>query len=283
MTANQTLIQVDPSVLPQIVVLDATGSLWIVSGRRSGQDEDHMQFLRASSMEQACRGFEDEAYRGMEKPEPEIMGGEEFGVIEITSVFELGEFARPDDSDDEFDLTGLVFGNPDRSVDVTLVDGTPSQWLISPNLTDRWGGINDFDAEIKPLPELVSEPGLLHTLRSQMTSEITFAARKDGLFGLLFEVEMASIESEINNGDLDHSTDDAGYMARLKPHSEVVAETLASLRANSERFPHVSFCMPDEGEIANDRPAVWGFMRPFAMNQAERDELAAYLCSLSSL
>ncbi len=71
-------------------------------------------------------------------------------------------------------------------------------WHISQNLTDRLGEINDFDAENKPLDKLQHESGLLDRLREQMVDEITFVARKDGRFGILFEVECASQESEKN-------------------------------------------------------------------------------------
>lgn len=63
-----------------------------------------------------------------------------------------------------------------------------SSWPISVNLTDRWGDINWHDGENKPLAALVEDPALLERLRAQMWDECTFITRKDGKFGLLFEV-----------------------------------------------------------------------------------------------
>jgi hypothetical protein len=168
----------------------------------------------------------------------------------------------------------------DPLIDVTLLDGTPGKWAISANLTDRWGNINDFDAEKKPLEPLDNTPGLLDSLTNQFTQGVTFVVRKDGDFGLLFEVEYSSIESETGNGDLDHNGEDAGYMASLKPHSDAVAHILKMLQDNAERFPQVEMCIPAPSEIANDRPAAWAFMPSGAMTEDQREELAGFLLSI---
>jgi hypothetical protein len=168
----------------------------------------------------------------------------------------------------------------DPLIDVTLLVGTPGKWAISSNLTDRWGNINMFDFEKKPLEQLENTPGLLNSLIEQLTDEITFVVRKDGHYGLLFEVEYSSIESEANNGDLDPTGEDAEYVAGLKPHSEVVARILQALQEEAHRFPQVEMCIPDASQICNDRPAAWAFMPSSSMTVEQREELALLLNSL---
>lgn len=165
-------------------------------------------------------------------------------------------------------------------IDVTLLDGTAGKWLINQNLTDRWGDLNTFDFESKPLDLLEGTPGLLDSLTNQFTQEITFVVRKDGHFGLLFEVEYSSIESESGNGDLDPQGEDAKYIAELKPHREAVAHILKMLQDNAERFPQVELCIPDKQYICNDRPAAWAFMPSGAMTEDQREELAGFLLSI---
>jgi hypothetical protein len=168
----------------------------------------------------------------------------------------------------------------DPLIDVTLLDGTPGKWAISCNLTDRWGNINMFDFEKKPLEQLENTPGLLDSLVDQFTDEITLVVRRDGHYGLLFEVEYSSIESESTNGDLDHDGEDASYMAGLKPHTEALAHILKMLQDNAHRFPQVELCIPDASEICNGRPAAWAFLPSNAMTVEQREELAGFLNSI---
>src|SRR3546814_377846 len=86
----------------------------------------------------------------------------------------------------------------DPMIPVTLIDGsgtgTTSEWAISLNLTDRWGDINDTDREKKPLADLENNPALHEQLLKQMYCEDTFVVRKDGQYGILFELEFMSQE-----------------------------------------------------------------------------------------
>lgn len=162
-------------------------------------------------------------------------------------------------------------GVADNPIKVTLLDGAPGQWLISPNLTCREGEINDHEAEKKPLFELLSQPDLLEALRDQMTGEITFIARKDGVFGLLFEIERECQESD-------------GFppLPGCQPadREEVIENLLGKLNAEVHRFHGVEFCIPCESEIYNDRVGVWAFVPNGALLQDPLEELANLLNNL---
>lgn len=136
----------------------------------------------------------------------------------------------------------------DPAVKVRQVGGPEgeTQWLISQNLTDRWGDINYHNAANKPLAELEENKDLLERLRSQMVGEETFIVRKDGKYGILFEMEFLSIESE----------DDES----LKPHDEVVEALLRGMQKIAENFPGIELAVPDKAEIVNERPAAWAFV-----------------------
>ena len=144
-------------------------------------------------------------------------------------------------------------------------------WNISQNLTDRWGVINSFQAEKKPLGELIETDGLLDRLRQQMWREETFIVRKDGCFGVLFELEFCSRESEEGN------TDDP---RQYKPHPDVVEALLNGMKPLAERFPGVEFAVPVESAIIHDRPAIWAFAPDGLLDQQQRNELGAALVSL---
>lgn len=162
--------------------------------------------------------------------------------------------------------------SPADPVCVTLPSGKRSKWNIEQNLTDRWGDLNFAYAERKPgLAVLELDEALRVELTDQMYDEITFIVRKDKGFGLLFEVEYASRESEgeaNNPGSI--------YLW----HKDIVAYLLKKLVELEELFPQVQFCVPDEGEIANNRPAIWGFCKSGALSTRQRKELGMSLLKL---
>lgn len=163
----------------------------------------------------------------------------------------------------------------DPVIAVRESDGEWSTWRISQNLTDRWGDINRYDEANKPLALLEETPGLLERLTAQMCDEITFVARKDGQFGLLFEVEFCSIESEKNNCD-----DSEEWCQALKPHAQVVSALLEGLRALAPQYPGVSFAVPDERQIVDERPAAWAFVPDGLLSENQRHALSHALHSL---
>lgn len=149
------------------------------------------------------------------------------------------------------------------------------EWHISQNLTDRWGDLNHYDADNKPLDLLADDDGLLERLVNQMWGESTFVVRKDGKFGILFEVEFCSLESE--EPEKENSPD---WYATLKPHTEVVKALLEGMHPLAEKFPNVQFAVPDEEVIINDRPAAWAFVPDGLLNKEQRKELGNALLGL---
>ena len=164
---------------------------------------------------------------------------------------------------------------PDPEIQVRLI-GKPDEWttwLISQNLTDRWGEINTHDYDNKPLAALEFSEGYLNHLREQMWDEATFIVRKDGKYGILFEVEYISKESEGA-----HATD---YDHPLKPHAEMIQiinnETLKKL---VPKFPGVEFAIPHEDNICNDRPALWAYVADGLLNAEQREALGLAMLNL---
>lgn len=162
----------------------------------------------------------------------------------------------------------------ERPVKVTQPDGTVSIWDFEQNLTDRWGDINTYMAETKPgLALLAIDRSLLEKMRSEMYDETTFIGRKDGDFGVYYEMEYVSAESESDNRDYEE-------IEGLKPHAEVVASLLEGLSKLQSQFPSVQFCIPDESQIINNRPAIWAFVKSGALSTAEREALGTALFNL---
>lgn len=167
---------------------------------------------------------------------------------------------------------------PDPIVRVQPVGlgGNQVDWKISQNLTDRWGDINDHNAESKPLELLTDDEPLFERLRNQMWDECTFIVRKDGTFGILFEVEFASIESE----EAEKLHHDPAWFSSLKPHAEVVNALLKDMEPLANKFPGVQFAVPDESVIINDRPAAWAFVPDGMLTAEQREELGKAMLDL---
>lgn len=166
---------------------------------------------------------------------------------------------------------------PDPEVNVHPL-GKPEEWEvwnISQNLTDRWGDINYHNADNKPLELLEDDDTLLERLCAQMWDELTFIVRKDGKFGILFEAEFCSLESE------EHAKDgDPDWYATLKPHAEVVKALLDGMQPLAARYPGVQFAVPDESQVINDRPAAWAFVPDGLLSAEQREELGKALLDL---
>lgn len=167
--------------------------------------------------------------------------------------------------------------DPEIKVREPAGNGEWSTWRISQNLTDRWGDINRYNEANKPLTLLEGTHGLLERLTAQMCDEITFVARKDGQFGLLFEIEFCSIESEKDKYD---SEDSDEWSQALKPHAQVVSTLLAGLQALAPQYPGVSFAVPDESQIRDGRPAAWAFVPDGLLTEDQRHALSHALHSL---
>lgn len=163
----------------------------------------------------------------------------------------------------------------DPEVFVTL-GGAPndwSVWRISQNLTDRWGDLNYHNSTAKPLALLEEDKALLERLRSQMWDELTFIVRKDGQYGILFECEFISHESEVSMGD-------GNEYDQLKPHTEMIKLLDAGICDLAGLFPGVEFAIPDEDHIVNGRPAIWAFVKDGLLDAQDRERLGSFMLQI---
>ncbi|WP_341744738.1 hypothetical protein [Azonexus hydrophilus] len=166
---------------------------------------------------------------------------------------------------------------PDPEIQVRVI-GKPEEWSvwnISQNLTDRWGDLNHYDWPNKPLALLEDDAPLYGRLCDQMWGEITFVARKDGKFGVLFEVEFCSLESEAP-----HKDNDPDWYVKLSPQNEVVKILLKGMAKLTDRFPGVEFAVPHESQIIEDRPAAWAFVPDGTLTAEQREALGHAMLSL---
>lgn len=159
-------------------------------------------------------------------------------------------------------------------VDVLLPENPSawSKWNICQGLTDRWGELNYHNSHRKPLKELEENNVLLERLRAQMWDEITFIVQKDAKFGILFEVEYYSRESE--------GLIDPVGCAKLDFHHQVVERIMNTLVKLEEQFPGVEFAVPDEQEIPEERPAAWAFVSDGLLSEDRLAELGRALLDI---
>lgn len=141
-----------------------------------------------------------------------------------------------------------------------------------PWLTDRWGDLNSNYESDPAYAKLEKNTVLLEELQKQMWDEITFIAHKDGRFGILFEVEYCSKESEEDDGE--------EWYANLKPQAEVVKILMDGMKLLAEKFPGVQFAVPDEAVIVQNRPAAWAFVPAGLLTPEQREELGNAMLSL---
>ena len=146
------------------------------------------------------------------------------------------------------------------------------EWHISQNLTDQWGEINSHNAANKPLAFLEADSALLERLRAQMWDELTFIVRKDGQWGILYELEFCTRESDESEKDRDPV-----WYAALKPRNELVEALLETMEPLAERFPGVQFAVPDEAQVYSGRTAAWAFVPDGLLTEVQREELGRTL------
>lgn len=162
---------------------------------------------------------------------------------------------------------------PTPVVKVQLLDRPKewSLWHIELNISDRFG-----DLQLGDLPGrvLAGQPKLYEQLLHQMWDEITFIVLKDAAYGLLYEVEYMSQESEAQF----EAT--YGRDPTLKPQAVVTAYLLDALRPLAKRYPRIQFAVPHPDEVANARPAVWAFVPNGLLHPEERHELGMALLEL---
>lgn len=160
----------------------------------------------------------------------------------------------------------------DPAYAVTLPSGEQGTWNISQNLTCRWGELNDAFGDTKPLQPLVDNPELLEGLINQMWDELTFIVRKDGQYGILFENEYCSKQSEVNMIRPDQPGYDAAFASL--PDEEVLRINLLSFIAKlAAKYPKVLFCLPPKEEMVEERLGIWAFVSDGLLSQEELEAL----------
>lgn len=164
----------------------------------------------------------------------------------------------------------------DPMTPVTSLDGKPDVWFISQRLTDNFGDVNMGNEDTSPLQTLWYDQPLLERLIAQMWDEATFVVRKDGNFGLLYEVEFFSRESE------SCLTNDPVELGKLNSHADVVARLTQGLKQLQLGFPQVDFCVPAAHNIIQGRPAAWAFAKDGLLNKEQRCELGMKMLSLEN-
>ena len=173
---------------------------------------------------------------------------------------------------DDWKAGPLTFPAP-APIAVTLPGGQASQWYIEQNLSTRCGELNFAFRERKPgLMLLAHDTALFERLCGEMWDEATFVVRKDNAFGLLFEAEFLSQESEARADDED--------VAQYLPRDVVMASLANKLVELAKGYPDVEFCVPDPAEIWAERPAVWGFFKLNTLTEEQREELGMKLLNL---
>lgn len=145
-------------------------------------------------------------------------------------------------------------------------------WSIETDLTDRWGDLNGAFPQHKPsLRQLTTDDALRERLVGQMWDELTFVTRKDTRWGLLFESEFISVESE--EGVMD-------YEEELRPQTEMNAQIMGFIATAAPRYPGVEFCIPDPEMVVSNRPALWAFVPDGLLDAAKREELGMAILRL---
>jgi hypothetical protein len=149
-----------------------------------------------------------------------------------------------------------------------------STWRITQNVTDRWGDINESSDAQHLKGMLKGDPEMFERLQLQMFEEDTFIVRKDGVWGVLFELEFCSRESEAN-------LDSPEENAKRPPRDLVITNLIADLLVMQGQFPGVHFTVPDPENVYEGRPAVWAFVPDGLLEDPQREALARMLQSMS--
>ncbi|OGU24363.1 MAG: hypothetical protein A2580_09215 [Hydrogenophilales bacterium RIFOXYD1_FULL_62_11] len=151
---------------------------------------------------------------------------------------------------------------------VATVDscGFTASWMIEHDLADRWGSLNDYNLSAKPsFQVLKDDPSLLERLQAMQRDELTFVAAKDGQFGVLFEMEYMTFESD--GGDFD------SHGQELPTEAQRVDQLLKALPGFIEQFPTVEFCLPEPRSMCEGRAGLWGFVAEGALDSDGLDRL----------
>lgn len=139
----------------------------------------------------------------------------------------------------ELDFEGRVFMSAAREIQVLNEQGMDATWKLEPNLSCRWGELNDDSFEKKPgfVQCLLEDFDAIDKLENCMAEESTFIAQCDGKLGLLLEYELYTRESAEVNQDKDAPS--------IKTEAETLAHYAKVLQQvkPSESFPWARFAI----------------------------------------
>lgn len=150
-------------------------------------------------------------------------------------------------------------------------------WPIELDISDRYGEFLSLPAFSSAVHMLRMDHELLDRLREQMRGEITSIARLDGKFGILFEVNFSSIESD---GGAVIPELAVPKWAELRPHHEVVAQLMDGLATLSKSYPQVRFGVPDRRLTYRNRPVAWAFVADGTLSADQLDDLEQAMLKL---
>lgn len=182
---------------------------------------------------------------------------------------------RVDDMEGTYGIAGVHYlANPTVKVKSITSPESFTDWHIAQNLTDRWGEINPAEPDKKlVLRILEADTDLLNRLRAQMFEEDTFIVNKGGRWGILFELEYCSQESET---DLVGSETAKAF----DPQSTVEDRLIKGMNAIAGNYPGVDFGVPEPGNTYQDRPSAWAFVPDGLLNDESREALGRALQNL---
>ncbi|MFN9471426.1 hypothetical protein [Acidovorax sp.] len=165
------------------------------------------------------------------------------------------DIVQPSTDDmDAYGIEGVHYNlDPLARVHSLQMPGAMETWRISPYVTDRRGVITRWPAEEHVPLHLLNIHDLHDRLKAQMVGDITRIARKDGVWGVLFEIEFHSRESE-------QFTEPQDVLQGLDTDDQVIPRLVAAAGALGVQFPGVHFAVPEVIYVETMRPAIWAFV-----------------------
>ena len=129
------------------------------------------------------------------------------------------------------------------------------RWDMMLCLSNRWGDLicpsGMYPEYIAAQQVLKDDPVLLGRLQEMMRDEITFIAHKDGQYGVLFEVEYCSADSEVTEG---------APHGKYPPEVVMFDRLIGYASQLEEKFPGQKFAVPEPSVVMYGRPAIWTFV-----------------------
>lgn len=126
-----------------------------------------------------------------------------------------------------------------------------TRWESLQFLSDRFG---EIDAHAKePTPEhqrLLDDERFATQLVWQIWGEAGFVAYLEGQYGVLYEGEFPTLESDGHDKEFEG----------LRPRAEINAEMIARIPALEAAFPGVRFAVPHHDALLENRSGLWAFV-----------------------